>query len=151
MQAPDFPGYHMPHARVRGRGEEAVRGALAGNTEEQVSKAADFLKALANPSRLMILCLLDGRELSVGELEEELGLRQPTLSQQLARLREEGLVDTRRSGKQIFYSLASEEVRRTIALLHEMFCEEQAEAGAGDARTGRGEGREERPVAAPAD
>lgn len=93
-----------------------------GHTEEQVIKASDFLKALANPSRLMILCLLNDRELSVGELEDRLGLRQPTLSQQLARLRDDDLVVTRRDGKQIFYSLASEEVRRMIALLDELFC-----------------------------
>lgn len=92
------------------------------HTEEQAYQASQFLKALANPYRLMVLCLINGRELSVGELEQHLGLRQPTLSQQLARLREDGLVETRRDGKQIFYRLASEEVRRTIALLDELFC-----------------------------
>jgi DNA-binding transcriptional ArsR family regulator len=90
--------------------------------EEQVLKAADFLKALANPNRLLILCLLRDGEYSVSELEDKLDLRQPTLSQQLARLREDELVATRRDGKQIFYQLASDEVRRTIALLDEMFC-----------------------------
>ena len=90
--------------------------------EEQVQRAADFLKALANPNRLQILCILRDREYSVGELEEKLDLRQPTLSQQLARLREDDLVATRREGKQIYYSLASDEVRRTIALLDDMFC-----------------------------
>ncbi len=90
--------------------------------EEQVLKAADFLKALANPNRLMILCLLRDDEFSVSELESRLDLRQPTLSQQLARLREDNLVATRREGKQIHYRLASEEVRRTIALLDDMFC-----------------------------
>ena len=90
--------------------------------EEQVLAAADFLKALANPNRLMILCLLRDNEYSVSELEERLALRQPTLSQQLARLREDDLVATRRDGKQIYYQLASDEVRRTIALLDDMFC-----------------------------
>lgn len=90
--------------------------------EEQVLKAADFLKALANPNRLMILCFLRDGEFSVGELEDKLDLRQPTLSQQLARLREDNLVDTRRDGKQIYYSLSNENVRRTIALLDDMFC-----------------------------
>ena len=90
--------------------------------EEQVLRAADFLKALANPNRLLILCFLRDGEFSVRELEEKLDLRQPTLSQQLARLREEDLVTTRREGKQIYYSLASDEVRRTIALLDDMFC-----------------------------
>ena len=90
--------------------------------EEQVHDAADFLKALANPNRLMILCFLRDGEFSVSELEDKLDLRQPTLSQQLARLREDDLVDTRRDGKQIYYSLSNEKVRRTIALLDDMFC-----------------------------
>ncbi|MEM7044946.1 MAG: metalloregulator ArsR/SmtB family transcription factor [Pseudomonadota bacterium] len=90
--------------------------------EEQVCDAADFLKALANPNRLMILCFLRDGEYSVSELEEKLELRQPTLSQQLARLREDDLVDTRRDGKQIYYSLSNDKVRRTIALLDDMFC-----------------------------
>lgn len=101
---------------------------MNGHSEEQVIRASEFLKALANPSRLMILCLLNQRELSVSELEEQLNLRQPTLSQQLARLREDDLVATRREGKQIFYRLASEEVRRTIALLDELFCSAPATA-----------------------
>jgi ArsR family transcriptional regulator len=111
------------------------------HTEEQAYRASQFLKALANPYRLMVLCLINGRELSVGELEQHLGLRQPTLSQQLARLREEGLVETRRDGKQIYYRLASEEVRRTIALLDELFCASpDARTSASDARTpGRAE------------
>lgn len=90
--------------------------------EEQVLRAADFLKALANSNRLLILCLLNDGEYSVRELEEKLELRQPTLSQQLARLREDNLVQPRRDGKQIYYSLASDEVRQTIALLDELFC-----------------------------
>lgn len=90
--------------------------------EAQVLEAAEFLKALANPNRLMILCFLLDGEYSVGELEQKLDLRQPTLSQQLARLREDNLVETRRNGKQIYYSLSDEKVRRTIALLDDMFC-----------------------------
>ncbi len=90
--------------------------------EQQVLRAAEFLKALANPNRLLILCLLRDGEYAVSELEDRLDLRQPTLSQQLARLREDELVATRRDGKQIYYSLASDEVRRTIALLDDMFC-----------------------------
>jgi DNA-binding transcriptional ArsR family regulator len=99
------------------------------HTEEQVLKAADFLKALANPNRLMILCLLLDKEFAVSELEDRLDLRQPTLSQQLARLREDELVTTRREGKQIYYRLASDKVRRTIALLDDMFCSGALAAG----------------------
>jgi DNA-binding transcriptional ArsR family regulator len=103
--------------------------------EEQVLRAADFLKALANPNRLLILCFLRDGEYSVRELEEKLDLRQPTLSQQLARLREDDLVATRRDGKQIYYSLSSVEVRRTIALLDDMFCSGALENMEGQAET----------------
>jgi DNA-binding transcriptional ArsR family regulator len=86
-------------------------------------QACDFLKALTNPSRLLILCQLAEGEKSVGQLEELLGLRQPTLSQQLARLREDRLVETRRHGKMVYYRLASHEARQVIELLYELFCD----------------------------
>jgi DNA-binding transcriptional ArsR family regulator len=85
-------------------------------------EAAHFLKALAHESRLMILCLLCEGERSVTELEQILALRQPTVSQQLARLRTEGLVATRREGKTIYYSLAGAETRVVIEALHAVFC-----------------------------
>lgn len=91
---------------------------------DKAEEAAMFLKALTNPHRLMILCLLDGCERSVSELEQALGLRQPTLSQQLAKLRADGLVQTRRDGKYIYYRLASPAVREVIALLFRLFCAE---------------------------
>lgn len=84
--------------------------------------AAEFLKTLSNPSRLIILCQLAEGEKSVSELAELLDERQPTVSQQLARLRSERLVYARRDGQQVFYSLASEEVRSLIAALHATFC-----------------------------
>jgi ArsR family transcriptional regulator len=85
-------------------------------------RASELLKVLANPHRLLILCHLAEGELSVGELEQLLKLRQPTLSQQLARLREDRLVDTRRAGKMIYYRLASNDARQMIELLYELFC-----------------------------
>ena len=85
-------------------------------------RATDFLKALAHESRLVILCILAEGEKSVGELEEILNLRQPTVSQQLARLRADGLVSTRRDGKAIYYSLASEEARTVIGAIYDVFC-----------------------------
>jgi ArsR family transcriptional regulator len=85
-------------------------------------RASVFLKALANPHRLVILCHLAEGEMSVGELEQLLKLRQPTLSQQPARLREDALVDTRRAGKMIYYRLASNDAHRLIGLLYELFC-----------------------------
>jgi DNA-binding transcriptional ArsR family regulator len=91
---------------------------MAANARE----ATEFLKALAHESRLLILCdLLDG-EKSVGELESFLDLRQSTVSQQLARLRLEGLVAARRDGKTIYYSIANEKVRAVISVLYNAFC-----------------------------
>jgi DNA-binding transcriptional ArsR family regulator len=85
-------------------------------------RASDFLKALAHESRLMILCFLSEGEKSVGELEELLSLRQPTVSQQLARLRTDGLVEPRREGKAIYYRLASEEARIIVGAVYDVFC-----------------------------
>jgi DNA-binding transcriptional ArsR family regulator len=84
--------------------------------------ASDFLKALSHESRLIILCLLAERERSVTELEELLSLRQTTVSQQLARLRLDDLVVTRREGKQVYYSLADEEIKRFIRVIYDRFC-----------------------------
>jgi DNA-binding transcriptional ArsR family regulator len=84
--------------------------------------ASDFLKALAHEGRLMILCILCEGEKSVTELEQMLALRQPTVSQQLARLRTEGLVTARRDGKTMHYRLASEDVRVIINAVHQVFC-----------------------------
>ena len=89
--------------------------------------ATGFLKALANENRLLILCHLVDGEKSVTELEQLLKIRQPTLSQQLSRLRTEQFVKTRRDAKTIYYSLASEEVVLTIQLLYKLFCERAEE------------------------
>ncbi len=85
-------------------------------------EASDFLKALAHESRLQILCKLVDGERHVGELEAALDVRQSTVSQQLARLRLEGLVAFRREGKQVFYSLANDDVRKVIKALVDIFC-----------------------------
>ena len=84
--------------------------------------ASEFLKALSHEVRLLILCFLIEGEKSVSEIEKMLKLRQPAVSQQLARLRAEGLVDARRNGKNIYYSLARAEVRDVIGVLHDAFC-----------------------------
>lgn len=86
------------------------------------SQATEFLKALAHEGRLMILCHLAGGERSVTELEDLLSQRQAAVSQQLARLRLEGLVDSRRDGKAIYYRLADGRAREMIEVLHRMFC-----------------------------
>lgn len=87
-------------------------------------QAAEFLKAFAHEGRLTILChLLDG-EKSVSALESLLGARQAAVSQHLARLRHEGLVEARREGKTIHYSLADPKARLLIETLHALFCAE---------------------------
>ncbi|MCW9034433.1 MAG: metalloregulator ArsR/SmtB family transcription factor [Alphaproteobacteria bacterium] len=96
---------------------------------ENAGRVSSFLKAMANDNRLVILCKLAEGEKNVGELEELLGIRQPTLSQQLARLRMDGLVSTRRESKQIYYSLASSEVAQVIGLLYQLFCSPDAGPG----------------------
>jgi ArsR family transcriptional regulator len=94
-------------------------------TPEKIENAVVFLKAVANDRRLLILCHLVDGEKSVTELEALLQIRQPTLSQQLARLRTEKLVKTRRDVKHIFYSLDSDEVHLTIKLLYRLFCSDE--------------------------
>jgi ArsR family transcriptional regulator len=89
---------------------------------QNAQKAAAFLKTLAHEGRLMVLCHLGGGEKSVGELETLLDMRQAAVSQMLARLREEGLVDTRRDGKTVFYRLANDDTSQVIGLLYQLFC-----------------------------
>lgn len=91
----------------------------------RAQEAAAFLKALAHEGRLMILCHLSAGEKSVTELESLLASRQAAVSQQLARLRLEGLVQARREGKAIFYSLADPRAERLVGLVYEMFCNPQ--------------------------
>lgn len=85
-------------------------------------KAERLLKALANRQRLMILCELHQGERSVAAINAAVPLSQSALSQHLARLREEGLVATRRQSQVIYYSIASPEAARVVALLHEIYC-----------------------------
>ncbi len=86
--------------------------------------AGQLLKTLANPDRLLLLCQLSQGERNVGELEALLGIVQPTLSQQLAVLRREGLVDTRREGKQVYYRISSPQALALINTLYQLFCAE---------------------------
>ncbi|MGD9582969.1 MAG: metalloregulator ArsR/SmtB family transcription factor [Lysobacterales bacterium] len=86
--------------------------------------ASRLLKALANPSRLMVLCLLSEGEHSVGALNAELDLSQSALSQHLAVLRADGLVSTRRDAQTIYYALADGPAQAIIETLHRIFCED---------------------------
>lgn len=80
------------------------------------------MRVMSNPDRLLLLCQLSQGELRVGELEELLDIQQPTLSQQLAVLREESLVTTRRDGKQIYYSIDSRAALDVLNVLYTHFC-----------------------------
>ena len=84
--------------------------------------ACRLMKVLSNSDRMMLLCEIGQGEKCVSELEDALDLHQPTLSQQLTVLRKEKLVKTRREGKQIYYSLASEVVVSVISLLYKHYC-----------------------------
>lgn len=90
--------------------------------QASAAQASALLKALAHGDRLILLCRLAQGEFCVGELEEDLGIRQPTLSQQLGVLRQEGLVATRREGKHVYYSLASDDALAVLTVLHERIC-----------------------------
>ena len=93
----------------------------------KATQASSFLKAISHEGRLMILCHLVSGEKSVTELERLLSARQAAVSQQLSRLRLEGLVQPRRDGKTIYYSLSDERPRRILEVVHELFCNENAD------------------------
>jgi ArsR family transcriptional regulator len=89
---------------------------------QAAGRAVSTLKVLANAERLLLLCQLSQGEMSVSELEECLDIHQPTLSQQLGVLRTEGVVNTRRDGKRIFYSVADEELLQVLKVLYRIYC-----------------------------
>ena len=89
---------------------------------ENATNAANFLKALGHEGRLMILCHLATGEKSVTELEDLLSARQAAVSQQLSRLRLEGLVKPRREGKAIYYSLSDDRPKQIMEIVYDMFC-----------------------------
>lgn len=102
--------------------EQTLAAAPAVDMKEKVGEASAFLKKLSNPDRLLVACALVEGERSVRELEDALGIRQPGLSQQLAELREAGLIAGRKEGKQVFYRLADPRVEAFIATMHALFC-----------------------------
>ncbi len=97
---------------------------------EELSAASEgacaLLKTMANPDRLLVLCELAQGERNVGQLEQALGIVQPSLSQQLGVLREARLVDTRRDGKHIYYRIASAQALAVMQVLHDQFCHAKA-------------------------
>jgi len=89
---------------------------------QRAGEAASLLKTVGNENRLMVLCALGDGELCVGDLHDRVDLSQSALSQHLAVLRREGLVDTRRESQQIFYSLPKGNVRKLIEFLYSVYC-----------------------------
>lgn len=89
---------------------------------EAAGQAVGVLKVLANEDRLLLLCQLSQGEMCVGDLEEALDIHQPTLSQQLGVLRSEGVVNTRRDGKRIYYSVADAHVLQVLEVLYRLYC-----------------------------
>lgn len=98
---------------------------------EAAGQATAMLRVLANEDRLLLLCQLTQGEACVSELEESVGIRQPTLSQQLGVLRTEGIVSTRREGKKIFYQLNEGQALTLLQTLHGLYCPSAESASAG--------------------
>ncbi len=97
-------------------------GGATEQMREHAGQAAQPMKALGHESRLMVLCALSEGEMSVSQLNERIPGSQSALSQHLAVLRRDGLVDTRRASQTIYYSLAHGPVHRIVDLLHEIYC-----------------------------
>ncbi len=95
---------------------------LAQQMQQASMQASQLLKSLSHPDRLLLLCQLTQGEYCVGELEDLVGVGQPSLSQQLGILRKDELVSTRRDGKQIYYSIASDDALAVLELLYQRFC-----------------------------
>ncbi|MSU88010.1 metalloregulator ArsR/SmtB family transcription factor [Rhodobacteraceae bacterium 2CG4] len=91
----------------------------------QLKSAAALLSSLASEPRLLVLCRLREGEASVGELAEQCGLSQPAMSQQLKRLRDAGLVGTRRKGQTILHGLASLEAEAVLDVLYSLYCQKR--------------------------
>lgn len=94
---------------------------------ERAKAATELLKALSHETRLLILCILSQGEKTVGEIESILGLQQAVVSQQLARLRLEQLLQTRREGRQIYYSIANPNAVEVVSLLYKLYCSDAEE------------------------
>ena len=89
---------------------------------DAAGEAVAALKLLANPERLLLLCQLSQGEMCVGDLEAELDIHQPTLSQQLGVLRTQGVVETRKEGKNVYYSVGDPALLQLLALVYKLYC-----------------------------
>lgn len=104
---------------------KVVQG-VSADMAAQADQAAGLMKALSNPARLLILCMLVEGEKSVAELEAGLNTSQPNVSQHLARLRFEGWVSTKRDGRMVYYSISDPRVELVLTALHDAFCPTEA-------------------------
>lgn len=106
-------------------GEAGMSAKPSVSLETMIAKApeaADFMRQFSNANRLMLLCQIARQESSVSDIQEALGIKQPALSQQLAELRQAGLVKTRRQSRQIYYSIADGRAEAVMDLLFNLFC-----------------------------
>jgi len=121
---------NQPEARAKKTPGEQMSDQNQPNRSSQMlenaQKTTDFLKSLAHTGRLMILCRLAEGPATVSELEEMLGMNQSSVSKQLARLRDDNMVDARRDGRSIFYSLSNDKARQIVGTLYDMFCDPQS-------------------------
>jgi DNA-binding transcriptional ArsR family regulator len=92
--------------------------------QKSAKTATDLLKLLGHPDRLMVLCQLKTGEQSVGELSRNLGIKQSPLSQHLARMRHEGVVESRREAQTIYYSISGDKVTKVVGVLYDLYCTE---------------------------
>ncbi|MBL8628095.1 MAG: winged helix-turn-helix transcriptional regulator [Rhodospirillaceae bacterium] len=93
--------------------------------KKTAASVADLLKTLSHPKRLLLLCQMADKEVSVGQLAEMLDLREAAVSQQLMLLRKDKLVTTRRDGQTVYYSLARKDVAQLLAFLYDTYCKDQ--------------------------
>lgn len=112
----------MTRSKAKSQISQRVTSQPAPSMAQHAAEAAGLMNALGNESRLMILCLLAEGERSVGDLNAMIPLSQSALSQQLARLRHKGIVQTRRESQTIYYSLSKGPADRIIRLLHDIYC-----------------------------
>ncbi len=100
---------------------------LADKMAAQAVNVAGILKSVANPERLMILCILSQNKMTVGELEEKVNLSQSALSQHLAKLRNAEMVGTERQGKFIYYEIADPKIMKLFETLHDLYCPKECD------------------------
>jgi DNA-binding transcriptional ArsR family regulator len=112
---------------MNARRRHTAPASLGARMQAQAEEAAELLKALSNPQRLRVMCLLIDGEKTVGEINAEVELSQSALSQHLAVLREGGLVQTRRESQSVYYSVAPGPVHRLMRTLHDIYCPAEGE------------------------